>query len=266
MASNLPPPPAVMRSNGASQRRMDVGNNNDAFDNGGDDWQPIDYWYNRVLSKSSPAANTANPSALGLIAFGYTTALLQVSGTLVCSIGLMFIEQRASLPVSDRTSPPLGAGWFRGAACFMFVCVCSQSLVLASRAGRSHQVDRGYHYLHHYCLCSVLRRPCTAASRHVGVPEKQHVRSYSLLVLRWLLACLWYLCCPSLWWRDPRERGAWASNDAFSLGHLDLLLFLVSLMHQQSDWLLYISPNWLCVTCSWRRCQVFMFLQVHSWA
>ena len=79
MASNLPPPPAVMRSNGASQRRMDVGNNNDAFDNGGDDWQPIDYWYNRVLSKSSPAANTANPSALGLIAFGYTTALLQVS-------------------------------------------------------------------------------------------------------------------------------------------------------------------------------------------
>ena len=74
MAHELPPP-AVMRS----QRNMNSGNGatNDAFGNT-DEWQPIDYWYNRVLSKSSPAANTANPSALGLIAFGYTTALLQV--------------------------------------------------------------------------------------------------------------------------------------------------------------------------------------------
>ena len=64
-----------------SQRNMSAASNgatNDAFGNT-DEWQPIDYWYNRVLSKSSPAANTANPSALGLIAFGYTTALLQVS-------------------------------------------------------------------------------------------------------------------------------------------------------------------------------------------
>jgi len=74
------PPPAVLRS----QRKMqqdnganDMGNSN--MDN--DEWQPVDYWYNRVLSKSSPAANTANPSALGLIAFGYTTALLQGSHT-----------------------------------------------------------------------------------------------------------------------------------------------------------------------------------------
>lgn len=75
MAHELPPP-AVMRS----QRNMNSGNGatNDAFGNT-DEWQPIDYWYNRVLSKSSPAANTANPSALGLIAFGYTTALLQVN-------------------------------------------------------------------------------------------------------------------------------------------------------------------------------------------
>lgn len=75
MAHELPPP-AVMRS----QRNMSAASNgatNDAFGNT-DEWQPIDYWYNRVLSKSSPAANTANPSALGLIAFGYTTALLQV--------------------------------------------------------------------------------------------------------------------------------------------------------------------------------------------
>lgn len=75
MAHELPPP-AVMRS----QRNMNSGSGatNDAFGNT-DEWQPIDYWYNRVLSKSSPAANTANPSALGLIAFGYTTALLQVN-------------------------------------------------------------------------------------------------------------------------------------------------------------------------------------------
>jgi succinate-acetate transporter protein len=61
---------------------MNSGNGatDDAFGNT-DEWQPIDYWYNRVLSKSSPAANTANPSALGLIAFGYTTALLQVGFT-----------------------------------------------------------------------------------------------------------------------------------------------------------------------------------------
>ena len=80
MAHELPPP-AVMRSqrNMNSQRNMSAGGGetNDAFGNT-DEWQPIDYWYNRVLSKSSPAANTANPSALGLIAFGYTTALLQV--------------------------------------------------------------------------------------------------------------------------------------------------------------------------------------------
>ncbi|KAA6424429.1 hypothetical protein WJX79_007310 [Trebouxia sp. C0005] len=77
MAHELPPP-AVMRS----QRNMNSGNGatNDAFGNT-DEWQPIDYWYNRVLSKSSPAANTANPSALGLIAFGYTTALLQGANT-----------------------------------------------------------------------------------------------------------------------------------------------------------------------------------------
>ena len=79
------PPPAVLRS----QRGMNTGNGatngatNDAFGNT-DEWQPIDYWYNRVLSKSSPAANTANPSALGLIAFGYTTALLQVRAVCVC--------------------------------------------------------------------------------------------------------------------------------------------------------------------------------------
>lgn len=78
MAHELPPP-AVLRSQrnmGASQRSIGNGATNDAFGNT-DEWQPIDYWYNRVLSKSSPAANTANPSALGLIAFGYTTALLQ---------------------------------------------------------------------------------------------------------------------------------------------------------------------------------------------
>ena len=76
------PPPAVLRS----QRNMTTGNGatNDAFGNT-DEWQPIDYWYNRVLSKSSPAANTANPSALGLIAFGYTTALLQVIDLLTTS-------------------------------------------------------------------------------------------------------------------------------------------------------------------------------------
>ena len=79
MATQEIPPPAFMRS----QRNMSAGNGatNDAFGNT-DEWQPIDYWYNRVLSKSSPAANTANPSALGLIAFGYTTALLQVRSCL----------------------------------------------------------------------------------------------------------------------------------------------------------------------------------------
>lgn len=42
------------------------------------DWQDTDYWYNRVIDAKNPAANTANPSALALIAFGLTTALLQV--------------------------------------------------------------------------------------------------------------------------------------------------------------------------------------------
>lgn len=91
MATHELPPPAVLRSqrNMGSNQRNSNGNDatNDAFGNT-DEWQPIDYWYNRVLSKSSPAANTANPSALGLIAFGYTTALLQVPVTfLLCLNG-----------------------------------------------------------------------------------------------------------------------------------------------------------------------------------
>ena len=42
------------------------------------EWQDIDYWYNRVVDAKNPASNTANPSALALITFGLTTALLQV--------------------------------------------------------------------------------------------------------------------------------------------------------------------------------------------
>lgn len=81
------PPPEVLRSqrNFVSSQRGLNGQNGAGSVQGtdpnseSDEWaQPMDYWYNRVLSKSSPAATTANPSALGLIAFGYTTALLQV--------------------------------------------------------------------------------------------------------------------------------------------------------------------------------------------
>ena len=69
------PPPAVLDSARTPRDAQRKG----GHDMGDNDWaQPIDYWYNRVISKSSPAATTANPSALGLIAFGYTTALLQV--------------------------------------------------------------------------------------------------------------------------------------------------------------------------------------------
>lgn len=44
-----------------------------------DDWQNVDFWYNRVLEAKNPASHIANPSALALITFGLTTALLQVS-------------------------------------------------------------------------------------------------------------------------------------------------------------------------------------------
>ena len=73
------PPPAVLTSS-RNLPASGVNVNGQGDDSMGDnDWaQPMDYWYNRVISKSSPAATTANPSALGLIAFGYTTALLQV--------------------------------------------------------------------------------------------------------------------------------------------------------------------------------------------
>lgn len=92
MATHVPPPPDVLRS----QQKLQTGppgqagqdgtrglmeSTNDAFASNGGEWQAVDYWYNRVLDKSSPSANTANPSALGLIAFGYTTALLQVFHT-----------------------------------------------------------------------------------------------------------------------------------------------------------------------------------------
>lgn len=43
------------------------------------DWDHIDYWYDRQLEVASPAAQTANPSGLALIAFAVTTILLQVS-------------------------------------------------------------------------------------------------------------------------------------------------------------------------------------------
>lgn len=97
------PPPEVLRS----QRNV-MANERGISDRDGagtaqgtdpnsenDEWaQPMDYWYNRVISKSSPAATTANPSALGLIAFGYTTALLQVN--IAC--------MREHMPVSLRQS------------------------------------------------------------------------------------------------------------------------------------------------------------------
>ena len=76
------PPPEVLRSqrNVMANDRDGAGTAQGTDPNSeNDEWaQPMDYWYNRVISKSSPAATTANPSALGLIAFGYTTALLQV--------------------------------------------------------------------------------------------------------------------------------------------------------------------------------------------
>ena len=71
---HMPPPTVVDSARTSRDGQRDGG---DATGDNG--WaQPMDYWYNRVISKSSPAATTANPSALGLIAFGYTTALLQV--------------------------------------------------------------------------------------------------------------------------------------------------------------------------------------------
>ena len=78
---HIPPPHVVQNSRNVSDSARNGGNGQRDDDNG---WaQPMDYWYNRVISKSSPAATTANPSALGLIAFGYTTALLQVCPCLV---------------------------------------------------------------------------------------------------------------------------------------------------------------------------------------
>lgn len=43
------------------------------------DWEHMDYWYDRHLEATSPAARTANPSELALIAFAVTTILLQVA-------------------------------------------------------------------------------------------------------------------------------------------------------------------------------------------
>ena len=97
------PPPDVLRSQRnvmSSERSIGTGGQ-DGKGNGqgtdttseGDEWaQPMDYWYNRVISKSSPAATTANPSALGLIAFGYTTALLQVKHQPVCSENMQCLQ------------------------------------------------------------------------------------------------------------------------------------------------------------------------------
>ncbi|MCJ1303241.1 hypothetical protein MMC08_006049, partial [Hypocenomyce scalaris] len=50
--------------------------NNAATD---EEWQDTDYWYNRVIDAKNPASIVANPSALALITFGLTTALLQVA-------------------------------------------------------------------------------------------------------------------------------------------------------------------------------------------
>lgn len=48
------------------------------FYEGNDDWQETEFWYNRVMDAKNPASHIANPSALALISFGLTTALLQV--------------------------------------------------------------------------------------------------------------------------------------------------------------------------------------------
>ncbi len=78
-----------------SQKSMADRNAERAAEEGGQyttgDWEAVDYWYNQHLSKRNPAANTANPSALALLTFAITTALLQVRGNFVELLTLLWL-------------------------------------------------------------------------------------------------------------------------------------------------------------------------------
>ena len=159
------PPPHVLRSQHNMQTdpsRADV--ENDAFGNNGGDWQAVDYWYNKVLDKSSPSANTANPSALGLIAFGYTTALLQVTYANPGSLRNVTACMRCTISMSVANM-------------FLRQEICP---------GSQYPLDRGVRPLHHGGFCVVFWWPCSAAGRHVGVQTQQYVCSNSLVKLRYI--------------------------------------------------------------------------------
>ena len=229
------PPPELLRSqrNVMANDRDGAGTaqgNDPNSEN--DEWaQPMDYWYNRVISKSSPAATTANPSALGLIAFGYTTALLQVNPR-------MHAHARARMPVSLRQLQ--GTSRLTRSKCTLLsrplpsqICASWRSAEISStfalHAGCKHSLDRGKHSLCDLSICFILWRPCAAVGRDVGVQAQQHVCSHSFVQLRWFLAQLWHLPDSCRWWCHSRVWYRGPANDVEPVGHSDLLLLCVRL-------------------------------------
>ena len=111
-AEHIPPPEVLRSQRNVMANERGISDRNGAGSAQGtdpnsenDEWaQPMDYWYNRVISKSSPAATTANPSALGLIAFGYTTALLQVNMACMCVSTYARVARAVATNVTYRTA------------------------------------------------------------------------------------------------------------------------------------------------------------------
>ena len=173
-AEHIPPPEVLRSQRNVMANERGISDQNGARSAQGtdpnsenDEWaQPMDYWYNRVISKSSPAATTANPSALGLIAFGYTTALLQVNTACLrehvcprrsgsrkeCHIANRFKFSLLSRPLPSHVCAPVGS-----------------SSTFALHAGSKHSLDRGKHSLCDLSVCTVFWRPCAAVGRDVGV-------------------------------------------------------------------------------------------------
>ena len=171
-AEHIPPPEVLRSQRNVMANERGISDHNGAGTAQGtdpnsenDEWaQPMDYWYNRVISKSSPAATTANPSALGLIA-----ALLQVNMACMrqhvcpCRSG-----SRNECHISDRFNYSLLSRPLLSHVCASWRSFGSSS-TFALHAGSKHSLDRGKHSLCDLSICIVLWRPCAAVGRDVGV-------------------------------------------------------------------------------------------------
>lgn len=175
-----------------------------------EDWQETDFWYNRVMDAKNPASQIANPSALALITFGLTTALLQVRS-----------------PVFFRNNVVASVTFTR------------DSTVSSVYIGSKHILDRNDNGVRCCGLHGVFWRHGTNNSRPDRVCQKQHVCWHSPCKLWSILDWLWLVLDSGSRRSHPRVRRKRLTDDflpswlsEFWIFHVRLLLHNIVMITQ----------------------------------